>query len=363
MKKRSHGEGTFRKLPSGKWFGQIMVGYTPEGKRKIKSFTAPTKTEVQQKIRNYVESLASEEESKKNITFSEWADTWYADHRTQVEKSTYWNYSFTLKKLKDYFLNRPLAEIKQMDINRFIDTLLDSGFSKSTIGKCKAMLVQIFAAAEDNDLIKKNPALRAKAVKADKSQPHSEKNAYTPAQIETLMEFLPNDLMGNSILLLNGTGMRVQELLALTKDDISSDGSVINVNKAVKMAYREPILGTTKSKKSVRQIPVPKEYRKYALYLRAHSGKKFIWTSSRESGLYTIEEFRNRYKSTMKKVPGIPYYPPHCCRHTYITMLQAHLVPMDLISELAGHEEVSTTLGYTHVSLDTLKGVIDTLDN
>lgn len=363
MKKRSHGEGTFHKLPSGNWRGQIMVGYTPEGKRKIKSYTAPTKTEVQQKIRSYMENRSSESEKNRHITFSEWADTWYADHRTQVEKSTYWNYSFTLKKLKDYFLDRPLAEIKQLDINRFIDTLLDSGFSKSTIGKCKAMLVQIFAAAEDNDLIKKNPALRAKAVKVDKSQLHSEKNAYTQSQIETLMEFLPNDLMGNSILLLIGTGMRVQELLALTKDDISSEGSVINVNKAVKMAYREPILGTTKSKKSVRQIPVPKEYQKYALYLRAHSGKTFIWTSSRESGLYTIEEFRNRYKSTMKKIPGIPYYPPHCCRHTYITMLQAHLVPMDLISELAGHEEVSTTLGYTHVSLDTLKGVIDTLDN
>jgi site-specific recombinase XerD len=64
----------------------------------------------------------------------------------------------------------------------------------------------------------------------------------------------------------------------------------------------------------------------------------------------------------MKKIPGITYYPPHCCRHTYITNLQANHVPMELISQLAGHEDVSTTLGYTHISLDTLKEAVESLN-
>ena len=361
MKRRSNGEGSVRKLPSGNWSAQIMIGYTAEGKRKIKSFTASTKTEVQQKVRLYLVNLDAAQKAEATISFSHWADTWYADYRTQVEPSTYWNYGFTLKTLKNYFGERPISEIKQLDINRFIDTLIEKGLSKSTIGKCKAMLVQIFTAAEDNDLIEKNPAIRAKTVKADKFH-SNQKGAFTPDEIEILKHTLPNDLLGNSILALIGTGLRVQELLALTKDDIASDGSIITVNKAVKIANRLPILGSTKSAKGNRVIPISKEYQPYVIYLREHSGAKYIWTSDRENGLYTIEQFRNRYERALKKISNVTYYPPHCCRHTYITMLQARQVPMDLISVLAGHEEVSTTLGYTHVTLDTLKSVIDALD-
>ena len=366
MKRRSNGEGSFKKLPSGNWSGQIMLGYTEEGKRRIKTFTAPTKTEVQQKIRQYLADLEAEKLKARSYGFAEWADIWYADHKSEVEESTYWNYSFTLQTLKSYFQTRPLAEIRQLDINRFVDHLIDLQRSKSTISKCKSMLYQIFAAAVDNDLLAKNPVIRSKKAKKAKKESFEmtnikKKGAFTPEEIRIMKKNLPNDLLGNSILSLVGTGLRVQELLALTKDDIAPDGSVISVNKAVKMAYRLPSLGGPKSEKSNRLIPVLKEYRPYVLYLKEHGGDKFIWTSSRENGLFTVEEFRNRYNRIMKKLPGVTYYPPHCCRHTYITYLEARHVPMELISALAGHEETSTTLGYTHISLDTLREVIEGL--
>ena len=361
MSRRSNGEGSYRKLPSGNWSGQIMVGYTPEGKRRIKTFTAPTKAEVQQKIRVYLENMKTEEEAQQHVSFSEWADIWYAGHRTQVEESTYWNYQFTLNTLKDHFGARAIQDIKQLDINRFIDALVEKGRSKSTINKCKSMLGQIFAAAEDNDLITRNPATRAKTVRTDRNRVSS-RDAFTPEEIELIKQFAPSDRIGNSILALIGTGMRVQELLALTKEDISPDGSLVTINKAVKMAYRQPKLGCTKSEKSNRIIPVSKEYRPYLIFLREHGGEKYIWTSPRENGLYTVEEFRNLYNRALKNIPGITYRSPHSCRHTYITMLQARQVPMDIISVLAGHQDTTTTLGYTHITIETLKKIIDSLD-
>lgn len=362
MKKRSNGEGSFRKLPSGNWAGQIMVGYTPEGKRNIKTFSAPTKSEVQQKIRKYLDRLDDEEKAKSIVPFSAWADKWYASHRTEVEESTYCNYAFTLKKLKAYFGERPINEIRQMDINDFIELLLAQNLSKSTISKCKAMLFQIFTSAEDNELISKNPTVRSKSAKKAPKHVYP-KHAFTPDEIQSLEEQLPNDLIGNSISTLIGTGIRVQELLALTKDDITPDGSLIVVNKAVKMANREPYLGSPKSEIGDRIIPVSAKYRAHAQYLHEHGGSKFIWTSSkRASGLYTIEEFRSQYRAALKAVPDVPYHSPHCCRHTYITQLQAQEVPMAFISALAGHEDAATTKGYTHISIDTLKNIIDTLD-
>lgn len=365
MKRRSNGEGSFKKLPSGNWAGQIMVGYNSEGKRKIKTFTAPTKSEVQQKIRCYLADLEAGNITLRDTAFSDWADTWYADHKTEVEDSTYWSYSFTLKTLKDYFKSTRICDIKQLDINRFVDSLIEKGLSKSTISKCKSMLFQIFAFAEDNDLITKNPVVRskkAKKAKGSRDSASSKKGAFSPDEIEVLKISLPNTLLGNSIMTLIGTGMRVQELLALTASDIAPDGSLISINKAVKMAYRVPSLGNPKSEKSNRTVPVANEYRPYVKYIRDHGGARFIWTSARENGLYTPEEFRNRYNAVLRRIPGVTYYPPHCCRHTYITMLQAKNVPMDLIRILAGHDEISTTVGYTHTTLDTLKKAIDATD-
>lgn len=357
MKRRSNGEGSFTQLPNGKWRCQIMVGYTDEGKKIVKSFMAPTKAEVRKKMQDY---LVQEHPVDENLSFSAVADLWYGDYRTEVAESTYWNYSFTLGTLKGYFKNKPICKIKQLDINRFLDYLVERGLSKSTIGKCRCMLLQIFSFAQDNDLALKNPILRAKKVKAKK---HAyKKGAYSSAQINSIRKALPDDLLGNSILTLIGTGLRVQELPALRKEDLAPDGSWILVNKAVKMAYRLPILGTTKSERSNRKIPVSGQYQANVRYLREHAGEKFIWTAARDSGLFTIEEFRNRYKTVMSKVSGIPYYPPHCCRHTYITRLQASGVPLDMIRMLAGHEDSNTTLDYTHTSFETLQQLVVSLD-
>lgn len=357
MKKRSNGEGSYSKLPSGNWRVQIMIGYTDDGKKKIKSFVAATKSEARQMMQDYLSQQHPKDES---ISFSEWADTWYADYRTEVAVSTYWNYGFTLKTLKTYFGSKPICKIKQMDVNRFFDSLVERGLSKSTISKCRSMLLQIFSAAQDNDLVLKNPVIRAKKVKAKKRV--YQKKAYTAKEIQRIRAFLPDSLLGHSILALIGTGMRVQELLALQKEDIAPDGSSVCINKAVKMAYREPLLGCTKSEHGTRMIPVSAQFRSDLQYLYEHAGKKFVWTSARDSGLYTVEEFRNRYKTAMNKIPGVPYYPPHCCRHTYITSLQAKGVPMDMIRVLAGHEDSSTTLDYTHTSFETLQALIASLD-
>ena len=52
-KKRSDGEGNIRERENGSWRGEIMDGYTPDGKRNIVRFSGETKGEVRDKIREY----------------------------------------------------------------------------------------------------------------------------------------------------------------------------------------------------------------------------------------------------------------------------------------------------------------------
>jgi integrase len=158
------------------------------------------------------------------------------------------------------------------------------------------------------------------------------------------------------------SGLRTQELLALTKDDIAFDGSVIRVNKAIKTVNGKPTLGTPKSKTSNRTIPIPADKRKYAVYLRENGGSEFIWSIHSKNPLYSVGSFRRRYYTAIKKIAVRPLS-PHCCRHTYVTRLQARGVPMEIIANLVGHSEVNTTNIYLHTSLETLQDAVLVFNN
>ena len=363
-KKRSNGEGSITKLKSGTWRGQLMDGYTSEGKRHVISFTAPTKGEVQQKIRNFLTKKENGEvlSATKEKSFSQWADLWYENHKTQVQPSTYSGYQFTLKLLKEHFGEKPIDSIKATDINAFLNKLNEEGCSPSKISKCKAMLIQIFDAAESDEAVKKNPARLAKVIRYSKAS-KSTKDAFDENEVFILKRELPDSLLGHSIRLLLGSGIRVQELLALFGPDIADDGSYIRVERAVKMVDGKPVLGPTKSKRGERTVPIPESYRASALYLKQHGGKALIWCSGKGNLLYGVGTFRKWYYSELKKIPGVRLLPPHCCRHTYISLLQAKGVPMVEIARLVGHTNISTTDGYLHVGTKTLAEAVAVLDS
>lgn len=365
-RKRSNGEGYVKRTPSGTWRGQIMDGYRDDGKRNIINFTGATKGEVLDRMRQFRHQRETLGPSvSRQTTFENWADVWYADYQTQVQPSTYENYRYTLKTLKDYFGRKKLREIKVLDINQFHDYLRQKRLSQSYLTKCRSMLIQIFDAAEANEEVSYNPARKSKGIRtadtASESQ-KGEKDAFTDWEQELLQKGLPDDLMGHSIMLMLGSGMRTQELLALKASDIAEDGSQVSVCKAVKMVGGVPQMGPPKSNRGRRIIPIAEKYRKHAIFLRQHSGRAYIWTSDRESGVFDVGAFRKRYYRVIGKIAGVRKLSPHCCRHTYISNLEKKGVPMELIARLAGHSRISTTDGYLHTDIETLTKAVSVLN-
>ena len=123
--KRSNGEGSVRKTKNGSWRGEIMDGYTPDGKKNIVRFTAETRAEVLDKLRAYRAGMDSGVHIDKRMCFADWADTWYGDYKSEVQPSTYSGYQYTLKALKKGFGDQPLAEILPIHVNRFLDIWLN----------------------------------------------------------------------------------------------------------------------------------------------------------------------------------------------------------------------------------------------
>lgn len=226
------------------------------------------------------------------------------------------------------------------------------------------MLIQIFDAAEDNGLLARNAARKSNPVKtvATLESMGDGKDSFSDGELAILCTSLPDDLMGHSIQLLLKTGMRTQELIALAPEDIAPDGSTININKAIKTVDGKPKLGPPKNKTSKRVIPVPVSARAHAVYLREHSRGLLIWSPSNTNALYSVGSFRRKYYNTLKAIkPAVRLLPPHCCRHTYVTTLQAQGVPLETISRLTGHTKTETTNQYLHIAFSTLENAVEVL--
>lgn len=365
--KRVKGEGSVHRLPSGSWQSQIMDGYTDEGKRHIVSFTAPSRAEALNELREYL--LNKQESAGQTVPeiplFAEYAQRWYEAYRSQVEESTYANYRYTLKLLNSAFGHLPLNDVKVTQINQFVNELAAKGYSSSQINKCRSMLIQILGVAEADDLVVKNYARRAfrTTKQLSKEKKSHIKDSFTVEETERLLSDLPDTLLGNSIRLMLISGLRLQELLALTPRDIAEDGSWVRVDKAVKMVDGVPKLGDPKSYTSRRIVPIAPKYREIPYWLRENGGQAFLWCAPRqESLLYSTGTVRRKYYRLLEKYPDVRRLSTHCCRHTYVTLLQRQGVPMETIARLTGHTDIKTTGNYLHISDDTLATAVTALE-
>ena len=157
-----------------------------------------------------------------------------------------------------------------------------------------------------------------------------------------------NDRMGLSIRLLLGTGMRMQELLALEPQFIEEDGSVIHIRQAVKVVKGTVSIGSPKSKDSIRDIPVPLNVRPCAIKLR-DTTDQFIWESPKTGLPCNPTHFRDVFRKSLEEAGDVRLLTPHSCRHTYVSQMQALGVDIQTIQSIVGHADTEMTDHYLHV--------------
>jgi integrase len=141
--------------------------------------------------------------------------------------------------------------------------------------------------------------------------------------------------------------MRSQELLALTPKHIDLENGVLHINQAIFLLKGTVNIGETKTDAGLRDIPIPPIAMESAAFLR-DNGDKYILQGKNEMPMNPTT-YRKEYNSTIAQVEGVRQLPPHCTRHTYITLMQASGVPIETIQVLAGHSDRDTTVGYMHI--------------
>lgn len=345
-KKRANGEGSIHRLPSGSWQVQVMVGYHPDGKRKFKTFTAPTQQAAKKLKLEFDQMRAAGIQTEKDYTFMEWAQIWFEHHKKNVSATTQEGYKYTLRILINHFGHRKLDSIKAFDIEEFLMEKKMEKASSSQLTKLKGMLVQIFDRAAANDLILRNPAAHLEKMKKEHKTPAE---AFTKEEVDIMMAELPDNKIGWSIRLLLFTGMRPGELRGLEPRHIAEDGSWITIEQAAIKVKGTAEIGPPKTEDSYRTVPVPELVRYCARNLR-NTDKKFIWESPKKPGFPCSDSYyRTLHKEAIEALDGVRPLNPYSCRHTCISHMIAlgvdpitiisitgH-VDMDMINEVYGH--------------------------
>lgn len=346
-KKRRKGEGWVCERKDGRFEYREMCGYREDGSRNIIRFYGKTEKEAWDKADQYHAQKRAGIVEVKKYKFQDFAQIWFNHHKRTVSDTTQEGYKYTMRILNEYFFNYTLDEIKSFSVENFLYELKDSGRSPSYISKCRAQLHQILDLAVANDLLLKNPVNYAQKIRSNELP--KEKESFNAEEIERLMQELPLTKIGLSVRLLLGTGMRCQELLALTTDDIEPDGSEVRILKAVKRVKGTSVVGGPKSLKSYRHVVIPPNLRPYVIMLR-NGAAGYIWESPRVKGHpCSHSHFADKFAEALEQIEGVRVLTPHCCRHTYVSQMQSLGIDIETIMSLVGHAEKDMTLHYLHV--------------
>lgn len=237
-----------------------------------------------------------------------------------------------------------VARLSADDVAVWIGTLTKETRKPAALKpKTVATYLSVLRSALDFARVTPNPA-RDRFVRL----PHSPEEETSPpsfAEFEALREtILPRHRL--AVELLEGTGLRIGELGALTWADVDLAGARLRVAR-----------GRTKGRTAGRRfVPIPPWLHAPLAALRApedRSGAVF-------SGL-SPQTLRGAMARACA-LAGMPAYSPHDLRHRYTSLLVLAGVPITLVRQVVGHSRASVTLDvYSHVILDEPRWRLDAL--
>ena len=228
-------------------------------------------------------------------------------------------------------------------------------FRRSTIARKLSAVRSFFLFLERKGLTKWNPA-------ADIATPKLEKYMPTYLLVDEVFRLLerperekPLGLRDLAILeVLYSCGFRVSELEALTISSIDFDERLVRV---IGKGDKERIVPIGRQAlQAVRNYLEATQYlRRRSVYISRDEPLFINFRGGALSGR-SIGRIIKKYAIESGLTADVS---PHSMRHTFATHLLDGGADLRAVQELLGHESLSTTQKYTHVSLDRLMEVYD----
>jgi integrase len=320
---RANGQGTAYKLPNGKYRVEKTIY---QNGSPVKRYTK-SGFKLKRDAMDYLNKLnAGAIKDTSTATFKELYDIWSVPHYEKVSSDTSNGYKAAYKKCEPLWF-RQFASLKAADLQGVVDACKQSRRTKADI---KSLIAILYKYAITNDYCDKDYSQFIKLPKKEMSK----KDAFTKEEIGNLWtDYNAGNEFAGYILIMIYTGMRYGEISKLTRENIDIESRCITGAGIKSEAGRK------------RVIPIADCIFSILQKLYDKTDKKILAMHEKI--------FYNDFQRTLERL-GIRNLKPHCCRHTTGTALAEQNVPIAVILAIMGHTKYSTTLGYTHISLEEL---------
>lgn len=248
----------------------------------------------------------------------------------------------------DYYCQSNMKENIELILNKFIKsflmTLNEQGLDKRSIARKLASVRGLFKYAFQRELIVSNPALHI-------SNPKLERKLPEVVSLDSILKIytLADEAEKNPILvkvifeLLYGCALRVSELCSINSSDVNLKSGVLKVKGKGNKERIVPI--GSQSAKIINE---------YFSWRKSIAGGNAFLINNEGQRIYPrfVHRLVQKYLS---KVTDVKKKSPHVLRHTAATHMLDRGADIRAVKEILGHENLSTTQIYTHVSIERLK--------
>lgn len=256
-----------------------------------------------------------------------------------------------LKHISEFFNNKKLREISSFEIERYKSFRLKQKtyrkelISPTTVNREIEVISKMFNIAVSNRWASENPCSNGKVKKL--RQDNKIERFLTPEEEKKLL----SKCMGvyaylkPIIIMALHTGMRRSEVLNLKWENVDLKRCVITLTK-------------TKNGK-VRKIPISNTLMQELKQLDKKRLSDFVFTNP-----VTKQNYKsfNRIFPTICEAAGIENFRFHDFRHSAATRMVSAGIDLVVVQEILGHEELKTTMRYSHPVPERKLQAIQVLD-
>jgi integrase/recombinase XerC len=289
----------------------------------------------------------------------------YLQFQRNLSSHTVRNYESDLKQFV-YFLthtpqgeSRPEPELDQIDnltIREFLGTLYQKRNKKSSVARKLASVRSFMKFLSVQEAIGSNPARTVVSPKQEVRLPDYLAVDTVVGLVEAPDTGTDLGKRDRAILeMLYAAGIRVGELVGLNLGDISLDEGLVRV---VGKGSKERIVPFGQSAKDALSTYLLVRGKRVKAKTSSQSGARhpegeavFLNVRGRRLSARSVWNIVDRYVGQLAQRLKVH---PHTLRHTFATHMLNAGADLRTIQELLGHESLSTTQKYTHVSVEQL---------
>ncbi len=242
-----------------------------------------------------------------------------------------------------------LAAVDRNTIRAWLGVLAERGLSKRSISRAVTSLRTFFRFAEQRGDIDSDPTANLHSIRIEKKLPVF----LDEESLADVLRLPDTDTLEGSrnaaiLELFYSTGIRLSELVGLDRKDIQHEARTVRVlgkrRKERIIPLGGPALDALERYLAMQDRETPAASSQGAALFLNNRGKRL---SSRS--VYSIVHDHLRVVCDLKQCS------PHVLRHSFATHLLNRGADLQAVRELLGHESLSTTQIYAHVTTDHLK--------